>query len=113
MKRDDVFERLEPPPGGLARLRSRLDRPRSNAWRMAFVAVPALAVAALVVLVLGRPRAPDLLTAARENGGIEPAALGLAAPPQGVAVVDSQSAGVIGVPTTDPKVVFVWVGTTE
>jgi hypothetical protein len=113
MRRDDVFERLEPPPGGLARLRSRLDRPRSKAWRRTFVAVPALAVAALLVLVLGRPRAPDLVAAARENGGIEPAALGLAMSPPGVAVVDSQTAGVIGVPTDDPKVVFVWVGTTE
>ncbi|HEU0031828.1 MAG TPA: hypothetical protein VFQ53_14420 [Kofleriaceae bacterium] len=42
---------LEPPPGGLALLRARLDRPRRR-W---LLAVPALAAIALVLLVIARP----------------------------------------------------------
>jgi hypothetical protein len=51
---------LEPPPGGLDRLRQRLDAPRRRWWR---IAVPVFAVAAIVLLVLARPtrwsRIPD------------------------------------------------------
>jgi hypothetical protein len=115
MKRADVFEELDPPPGGLVRLRARLDRPdrsRSNLWRVAFVAAPAsLAAAALLVFVLGRPEPPDLVAAAREGGGIAPSALGLSPPPPTVAVVDTHFAGLLSVRTTDPNVVFAWVGT--
>jgi len=47
---------LEPPPGGLERLRERLARPHRRWW---LVAVPALAVAVAVLLVfVGRARAP-------------------------------------------------------
>jgi hypothetical protein len=114
MKRGDVFEVLDPPPGGLARLGARLDQRASRARRATFVAVPlAFALAALLVFVLGRPRAPDLVAAARANAGIDPSRLGLADPPPRIAIVDSQTTGMVSVPTTDPNVVFVWVGTTQ
>jgi hypothetical protein len=114
MKRSEVFESLDPPAGGLARLRARLDRRRSNVRRIAFVAAPvAVAVAALLVIVLGRTRAPDLVASARESGGIDPSALGFAAPPKRFVVAESQSTATLDVPTTDSNVVFVWVGTTQ
>lgn len=53
---------LAPPPGGLARLRARLDhqRPRRRWW---LLAVP-VAVAATIVIVWLRPRAPAPMPAA-------------------------------------------------
>ena len=46
---------LEPPPGGLERLRERLATQR---WRWWLVAVPALALAVAIVLFVGRTQTP-------------------------------------------------------
>lgn len=44
---------IDPPPGGLAALRTRIDRPRRRRWW--FAAVPAVAAAALIALLVLRP----------------------------------------------------------
>ena len=51
-----AFPDLEPPPGGLLRLRQRL-RPRPRALVLAFV--PALAAAAAIAIVVTRPPSPS------------------------------------------------------
>jgi hypothetical protein len=51
---------LEPPPGGLARVRETIDRPRSRRWFVAISVTTVAAVVAAIVLVLARsPRRPD------------------------------------------------------
>ncbi len=54
----DVFEILEPPPGGLHELRRRIRGERTP--RRAWVGGLALAAAAALVLLVALPRAPDL-----------------------------------------------------
>jgi hypothetical protein len=50
-----ALETLEPPPGGLAALRTRLDASHRPWW---LVIVPAVALAIVVLVVLTRPRPP-------------------------------------------------------
>jgi len=58
----DWLPLLEPPPGGLARLRAQLaERPRRPRWLWAVA--PALAVLALVVALRVPPRNPAPVTA--------------------------------------------------
>ncbi|MCB9762631.1 MAG: hypothetical protein H6739_22720 [Alphaproteobacteria bacterium] len=52
----DVFIEHEPPPGGLARLRERLDAPRAPRLALGF----AVAVAAALLVTLRTPPAPEL-----------------------------------------------------
>lgn len=117
MKHEEVFEQRDPPPGGLSRLRERLDGRRSRVWKLSFVAAPAaLAIAAIVFLVLSRPRAPDLVTAARHRGGLDEVALGLASSPAAsVALGDDNRAttGIAEMRSANPNVVFAWVVSTE
>jgi hypothetical protein len=118
MKRKEIFERLDPPPGGAAKLRERLDAPERFARRARLVAVPAaLALAAAVLLlVLTRPRVPDLVTAARVHGDLNEVALGLSDAPRGsVALAPERqaTAGMVAVPTENSNVVFYWVASTE
>lgn len=117
MKREDLFERLEPPPGGLAELRERMTaRPRSMVRRLAPIAAP-IAIAAAVLLFLFWPRSttPDLVGAARLHAGPEEVALGLAPVSAGsAALTDDQRAttALAEVPSSNPKVAFYWVSST-
>jgi hypothetical protein len=120
MKREEVFERLDPPPGGAAKLRARLDSHERHArrGRIAYVAVPAgVAVAAAVAfLVVTRPRVPDLVKAARARGGLDQVALGLSdSPPAAVAVTPERqaTASVLAMRTENPNVAFYWVASAE
>jgi hypothetical protein len=114
MRHDDVFERLDPPPGGLAALRARMDaRPRvRRVARFAFV------VAAALLLFLYFTRhdgAPDLLMAARLQGDAPEIALGLAPMPEApVAIIDDDrtTTALAGVRTANPSVAFYWVSST-
>jgi hypothetical protein len=119
VKHEDLFEQIDPPAGGIAKLRARLDGAErtTRRARVAFVAVPAaLAVAAAVFLVLNRPRATDLVSAARAHGDVDQVALGLAEAPQMSAAVTRQgqaTAGLVQVQTQNPNVAFYWVASTE
>jgi hypothetical protein len=114
MRRDEIFERLDPPPGGLAALRSRIaPRPRP-ARRLAPLALAA-AAAAIVLFVLSRGRAPDPLAAARQHGDAPEVALGLAPMPAAAVSIDREdraTTALAEVPTKDPHVAFYWVGST-
>lgn len=117
MKHEDLFEQLEPPPGGMAKLRERMTaRPSSMARRLVPVAAT-LAIAAVVLLFLFRSRGttPDLVAAARHRAGPEQVALGLAPSPGGsAALTDEERAttALAEVPTSNPKVAFYWVSST-
>jgi hypothetical protein len=115
MKREDVFERLEPPPGGVAKLRERMTaRPSSVARRLVPVAA-ALAIAAIVLLFWSRGTTPDLVAAARHRAGLEQVALGLAPAPGGSAVLTDEeraTTALAEVPTSNPTVAFYWVSST-
>lgn len=115
MRRDEIFEKLEPPPGGLAALRARMDAPRSSRVRRFAVPVLALAAAALVLVVVSRDRAPDLVSAARQRGGPSEVALGLAPMPAFTVAIDAEqraTSALAEVHTTDPNVAFYWVSST-
>jgi hypothetical protein len=117
MKREDVFERLEPPPGGVAKLRERMTaRPSSIGRRLGPVAAP-LAIAAVVLVFLFWPSdtTPDLVAAARHRAGLEQVALGLAPAPGGPAVLTDDERGTTAlaeVPTSNSSVAFYWVSST-
>jgi hypothetical protein len=114
MKREDVFERLEPPPGGVAKLRERMAARPSSMRRLVPVAA-ALAIAAVVLLFWSRGTTPDLVAAARHRAGLEQVALGLAPAPGGaVALTDEERAttALAEVPTSNPAVAFYWVSST-
>jgi hypothetical protein len=115
MKRDELFEKLEPPPGGLARLRARMDaRPRRK--RVVVPLAFAFAAAAIVLLVVvGRGRAADPLSAARQRGDAPEIALGLARMPGAAVTIDDEARATTAlaeVPTQDPHVAFYWVSST-
>lgn len=102
MKREAVFEVVEPPPGGLTRLRARLDEARtSRPW---WLAVPAVATAALVVfLVVGRSAPAPLALDAWSS-----AALGVTRPAPDVALLDASEPVVqVSAASSDVAVYFV------
>lgn len=111
MKHKEVFERLEPPPGGLAKLRERIVQPSER--RHFLPLAGAIAAAAALILVWSSGRAPDLVGAARQRGGLEEVALGLAPSPGPTAAVQEQRTSALAeVPTSNPSVAFYWVGST-
>jgi len=82
----ELFERLDPPAGGLDRLMARIDaleRPEGRAWRMPLVAGLGVVGAALLVWLAVRPSPPapatDLLASATHPSF---AALGLTERPE-------------------------------
>ena len=116
MKREEVFEQLEPPPGGVARLRERMtERPSSTVRRLVPVA-GALAVAAVVLLVWSRRETtPDLVSSARQRAGLEQVALGLAPAPVGSAALtkdERTTTALAEVPSSNRAVAFYWVSST-
>jgi hypothetical protein len=116
MKRDDLFEKLEPPRGGLATLRERMTTEQPSWMARRFVPMAAtLAIAAVVLLFFWSRRAPDLVAAARQRGGPEQIALGLAPPlAESAALTDEERAttALAEVRTSNPKVAFYWVSST-
>jgi hypothetical protein len=118
MKREDVFERLEPPPGGVAKLRERMTARPPSMVRRLVPATAALAVAAAVLLFFfwSRGATPDLVAAARHRAGPEQVALGLApASGRSAVVTDEERAttALAEVPTSNPTVAFYWVSSTD
>jgi hypothetical protein len=117
MKREDLFEPIDPPPGGLAKLRERLTaRPASMARRLVPVGA-ALAIAAVVLLFVfwSRSTTPDLVAAARHRAGPEQVALGLApasAGPVALTAEERATTGLAEVQTSNPSVAFYWVSST-
>jgi hypothetical protein len=110
MKREEIFELHDPPPGGLAKLRARM-REKRRRPRAAFVL--AFAVAALALFVATRRHRPGLLDAARAH--VEPAEveLGLASPPAQRVAATERSTVLVEVPTNDPNVSFYWASSTS
>jgi hypothetical protein len=113
--RDDLFDPLDPPPGGVERLRARIARTRRARIRRrrvagALVAAPLLAAAAYIVL----PRA----TAPSSIGGFSPMRVGLgleARPTEPVTIAPASrgSAAVQRVPLGTDTVLLYLVGSIE
>lgn len=109
MKHEEIFELRDPPPGGLAKLRARMDARPRHAPRIAIGL--AFALAAIAIFLLTRRHEPTLLEAARTHVAPAEVELGLASPPaQRVVLAESErgSAVLVEVPTQDPNVSFYW-----
>ncbi|MGC4119170.1 MAG: hypothetical protein QM765_32310 [Myxococcales bacterium] len=105
-RRSELFRHIEPPPGGLALLRQKLEaRRRRRAW---LLGVPTLAAAACAALVLGlRTPAPDPV---REQLLADPMAYSLGLRPAlGEAVAGEGDTVLTRLPSSDPKVSVYWV----
>jgi hypothetical protein len=116
MNHDDVFERLEPPPGGLATLRARLASRPSVLRRVAPPLAFAVAAVAIVVFLAGRRRASDPLAEARQKGDGAEVLLGLAPMPKVPVTVDAESRATTAlaeVKTANPNVAFYWISSTD
>jgi hypothetical protein len=115
VKHDDIFEPIDPPSGGLATLRARMEaRPRVFR-RVAPLAFAAAAVALVVLYFTRRESAPDLVTAARMLGGVPEIALGLApmpGVPVAIAADDRATTALAEVRTANPSVAFYLVSST-
>lgn len=114
MKREEIFERIDPPPGGLAALRERLDA-RSSRRFVPLFALAGAAVAIVVFLVVGR-RHDDVTARARTHVDTSEVALGLApmpATPVAIAGDSRETTALVAVPTKDPNVSFYWVQSTD
>ena len=116
MKRGEVFERLSPPPGGLADLRARLDRGPSL-LRSYVPAGAALVAAAAVFLFAESPAPPpDLIARAHAKDDGAEIVLGLAPAQKDPVVLGdavSTTAALERVPTSRSDVAFYWVGSTR
>lgn len=110
------FELLDPPPGGLTRLRARIDgdRRRRATLRLAWSGAAAtLLIAAAVTLALSIPRSKQESDPRFRRARIH---LGLAAPPSEPMVVPEENrhlAAARRVPLPDDKVVFYRVASLE
>ena len=102
MKRDELFEVLEPPPHGLTRLRARMAARRAN--RLLRPAL-ALAFAAAVALLLVPREAPVDLSADL-RASLTGSLVGLGSDGAPVAALDGRSLGVERLPSGNPKVVL-------
>ena len=114
MRRDEIFEKLDPPRDGLTTLRARMASPRRRARPLAALAFAA-AAAAVVLVVMSRDRGPDLVSAARQNGDTPEVALGLAPVPAAAVAIEPghrATSALAEVHTTDPNVSFYWVSST-
>lgn len=118
MKHEEIFERLAPPPGGLAKLRARIE-PRAHAPRrpLVFAFTFAAAAVAIVVFILARrTSAPDLLAEARATSHPSEVALGLARAPAAradVAAEARETTALAEVRTSNPEVAFYWASSTS
>jgi hypothetical protein len=112
-QRDErIFEVLEPPAGGLDRLRARLghDRRRRTAFRIAWAGAASLVLAAATVLMLTLPAgSPEEFRDARVHLGLLPR------PSESVTIpVGSRHrTAALRVPLPDDRVVFYRVSTLE
>lgn len=116
MKREELFERLSPPAGGLADLRERMDRRPNFLPRYVPVAAAALAVAAVFLLAPAEAEPPDLLARAHAKGDAAEMVLGLAPVQKDPVVLADAERGASAlerVPTSRADVAFYWVGSTR
>ena len=117
-----LFERLDPPAGGLEALRRRLaeERPRPAAawaWRLSWGGA-ALAAVAAVALLLARPPLPPpeapgcgaFCQAVSASGSPTLVVLGLDHPPTVAVEAAAPGLAVREVPTGRADVTFYWVG---
>jgi hypothetical protein len=113
MKHSDIFEKLDPPPGGLAKLRGRLEARARSPWRRGLW-VPVVAAVAILVFVRRGGGTRDVLSAARSFDGASEVGLGLAPLPDAPLTLADESqktAAITRVPTSDPRVAMYLMGT--
>lgn len=96
MKRDELFEVLEPPPHGLTRLRARLAARRAR--RLLWPALVSSLAALLVVLFVPREQPVDLRAALADS------VFGAEGPP--VSALDGSALAVERLPSSNPQVVL-------
>lgn len=102
MKRDELFEALEPPPHGLTRLRGKLATRRAHRLlRPALVLAFAAAVALLFV-----PRAPPVDWSTELQGSLTGSLVGQGGGGEPVSALDGQALGLERLPSSNPQVVL-------
>lgn len=102
----EVFKELTPPPGGWNQVRARLAPQRARVPRYWLALALPVATAALALLLVGFPRAPNALRQVNN-----PALVRLAMvppPPHAVSPQDASTTAVLPV-STDAQVTFYWV----
>jgi hypothetical protein len=104
MKRNEVFEVLEPPPHGLTRLRARMATRRATRLLRPALAL-ALAFAAVVVLLFV-PRAAPVDLTPDLRASLTGSLLGLGSGGAPVTSLDGRAAAVERMPSGNPKVVL-------
>jgi hypothetical protein len=115
-EREDLFPLLEPPPGGLARLRSLLDQEEMGRRRMPLIALgmASAAAAVLVAFVLLSNRGTGEPWRDSEDPTL--VRLGLTAPPSEpveIPLRDRSSMAAMRVAVDDPNVVFYLVASAQ
>lgn len=101
MKREEVFEVVEPPPFGLERLRARMDERRRTPTRWVLVGA-----VAMVLLVMGWPRTASVdLVSATSTFFTEPL--------HDVTSLDAATSAVLELPSSNPEVILARVATLE
>ena len=105
MKKSELFEPLEPPPGGLTRLRARLGERRAPAWRPVLVAASALAFVVVGTLTSRAPQPADLYSAVRSDPEAA-VAMGLDTPQAEPAAITGGAAGLLRLKSSNPQVVM-------
>lgn len=110
IRHSELFEALEPPRGGLARLRRALDRrhglSRPRAWRIAAATAGALSLGIALWTIIGE-RSPVAGRLAGESADYR--SQPTATPVATVDPARRQSMALREVPTGDPNVRFYWV----
>lgn len=105
MKKSELFELLEPPPGGLTRLRARLDEGRRPVWRPLLAMAYAVAIVVAGTLTSSRPPPPvDLFGAVRASPAAS-VAMGLETPGEPVAITGGEAA-LQRRPSSNPQVLM-------
>jgi len=98
MKKSELFETLEPPPYGWARVSARLEVRRQPRWQLALAAAFALAIVISGTLTSDQPQTVEVFP------GL---ALGLDAPEATEPVaITGGSAALLRLPSSNPKVVM-------
>ncbi len=113
MKKSELFAALEPPPGGLTRLRARLSERRASAWRPVLVVASALAFVVAGTLTTRMPQPPvDLFPAVLGDPGAS-VAMGLDLPQAEPVAITGGAAGLLRLQSGNPQVVMYRLATLE
>jgi hypothetical protein len=110
VKREEIFEVLEPPPYGWTRLEARLSERRGARWPLAVAAVALAAASLLIAVVLAWPRTQAVDLSVEISRSSAAASFGLGEDTRTLAV---RTGAAEALPSSDPNVVLYRVAMVE